>query len=205
LNNYSTMQETTVEAYIDELYRYAMSITRNPTDAEDLVQETYVRAIRAMGSLRAGSNHRSWLYTILRNIRINQLRRQRTAPESGVAENAENVFVETSRDPYALYVCKVDRERVREAIRQLSMGQREIIVLREYEGLSYQELAGILNCPVGTVMSRLARARSRLRALLSTTRQPCLARKSDGSVGVRATQPITLLGRGFDEIPQAFG
>jgi RNA polymerase sigma-70 factor (ECF subfamily) len=172
LHHYSTMQNAIVP-YIDGLYRYAMSITRNPTEAEDLVQETCVRAIRAMGSLRAGSNHKSWLFTILRNIRINQLRRQRTAPEIDVSENAENVFVETSRDPYALYVGNVERERVREAIRQLSMGQREIIVLREYEGLSYQELAGILNCPVGTVMSRLGRARSRLRALLSTTRQPC--------------------------------
>ena len=166
MHHYSTMQNTIVVPYIDGLYRYAMSLTRNPTDAEDLVQETYVRAIPAMGSLGAASNHRSWLFTILRNIRINQLRRQRTSPEIGVSENAENVFVETSRDPLALYVSKVDRERVREAIQQLSMGQREIIVLREYEELSYQELAEILNCPVGTVMSRLARARSRLRALL---------------------------------------
>ena len=167
MHHYSTIQNTIVVPYIDGLYRYAMSLTRNPTDAEDLVQETYVRAIPAMGSLGTDSNHRSWLFTILRNLRINQLRRQRTAPEIGVSENAENVFVETSRDPYALFVGKVDRERVREAIRQLSVGQREIIVLREYEELSYQELAGILNCPVGTVMSRLARARSRLRALLS--------------------------------------
>ena len=172
MDHYSTIQNTIVVPYIDGLYRYAMSITRNPTEAEDLVQETYVRAIPTMGSLGAGS-HKSWLFTILRNLRINQLRRQRTAPEIGVSENAENVFVETSRDPYALYVGKLDRERVREAIRQLSMGQREIIVLREYEGLSYQELAGILNCPVGTVMSRLARARSRLRALLSKRGNPC--------------------------------
>jgi len=119
LHHYSTIQNTIVVPYIDGLYRYAMSITRNPTDAEDLVQETYVRAIPAMGNLEAGSNHRSWLFTILRNIRLNQLRRQRTSPEIGVSENAENVFVETSRDPLALYVSKVDRERVREAIQQL--------------------------------------------------------------------------------------
>jgi DNA-directed RNA polymerase specialized sigma24 family protein len=68
------------------------------------------------------------------------------------------VFVETAADPYALYVGKVDRERVREAIRQLSVGQREIIMLREYHEPSYQELAGILNCPVGAVMSRLRHA-----------------------------------------------
>src|SRR5712692_3362483 len=70
LHHYSTTQSTIVVPYIDGLYRYAMSITRNPTDAEDLVQETYVRAIRAMGSLGAGSNHKSWLFTILRNLRL---------------------------------------------------------------------------------------------------------------------------------------
>ena len=123
LHHYSTIQNTIVVPYIDGLYRYAMSITRNPTEAEDLVQETYVRAIPTMGSLGAGS-HKSWLFTILRNLRINQLRRQRIAPEIGVSEHAENVFVETSGDPYALYVGKVDRERVREAIRRLSVGQR---------------------------------------------------------------------------------
>src|SRR6266851_9326944 len=80
LHHYSTIQNTIVVPYIDGLYRYAMSITRNPAEAEDLVQETYVRAIRAMGSLGACSNHKSWLFTILRNLRINQLRRQRTAP-----------------------------------------------------------------------------------------------------------------------------
>jgi RNA polymerase sigma-70 factor (ECF subfamily) len=161
------MHNTSGIPHIDGLYRYAMAITRNPTEAEDLVQETYVRAIRAMGSLGACGNHKSWLFTILRNLRINQLRRQRIAPEIDVSEKAENIFVETSRDPHALYVGKVERERVRDAIQHLSIGQREIILLREYEELSYQELAGILNCPVGTVMSRLGRARAKLRALLS--------------------------------------
>src|SRR5260370_23460675 len=102
LHDYSTIQNTIVVPYIDGLYRYAMSITRNPTEAEDLVQETYVRAIRAMGSLGAGSNHKSWLFTILRNLRINQLRRQRPAPRSRGSENARKWFLGAATEPFAL-------------------------------------------------------------------------------------------------------
>jgi RNA polymerase sigma-70 factor (ECF subfamily) len=160
--------------YIDGLYGYAMAITRNPAEAEDLVQETYVRAIPAMGSLPADSNLKSWLFTILRNIWLNQLRRRRTAP--GIVEidldgRTANIAGEISKDPYTLYMSKMERERVREAIQQLPIEFREIIILREYEELSYQEIASLLDCPPGTVMSRLARARSKLRTLLSATRQ----------------------------------
>src|ERR1700761_5802777 len=110
-NPNSFMHNTTGVPYLDGLYRYAMAITRNPAEAEDLVQETYVRAIRAMGSLSACTNHKSWLFTILRNLRINQLRRLRSAPQIDVNESAENVFVETSRDPHAHYVGDIERER----------------------------------------------------------------------------------------------
>jgi RNA polymerase sigma-70 factor, ECF subfamily len=82
------------------------------------------------------------------------------------SENVANLAVDTRKDPHALYVSKVEHEQVREAIGQLPLEFREIILLREYEDLSYQEIATLLQCPVGTVMSRLARARSRLRDLL---------------------------------------
>jgi RNA polymerase sigma-70 factor (ECF subfamily) len=155
--------------HIDALYSYAMAITRNRTEAEDLVQETYVRALRSMGNLPPDSNLKSWLFTILRNIWINQLRKRRAAPnmiELDVDERTADLAVETSKDPYALFVSKTEQEWVREAIGQLPVEFREIIILREYEGLSYQEIAGLLHCPLGTVMSRLARARSKLRTLL---------------------------------------
>src|SRR5580692_7603213 len=118
------MYKSNAVPYLDGLYRYAMTMTHNPAEAEDLVQETYVRAIRAMGSLGACSNHKSWLFTILRNLRINQLRRQRVAPQVDVNDNGQNVFVETGRDPHAIYVGKIERDRVREAIGQLSALQR---------------------------------------------------------------------------------
>ncbi len=166
------MQETTLSGYIDGLFGYAMVLTRNPADAADLVQETYVRALKAKESLGPGSNVKSWLFTILRNIWLNQLRHERTAPqlvELEAHEGIADVAIETSKDPHAQYVSKIEQETVRNAIQQLPAEFREIIVLREYEELSYQEIAAMLECPAGTVMSRLARARSKLRVLLSGT------------------------------------
>jgi RNA polymerase sigma-70 factor (ECF subfamily) len=167
--NGSNQEDAAGIEHIGGLYSYAMILTHNPTEAEDLVQETYVRAIPAIGRLRAGSNVKVWLFTILRNVRFNQLRYRRARPqlvEIDRDERTTNLIVETSQDPHALYATKAEREQVREAIRKLPVEFREIVLLREYEGLSYQEIASVLDCPVGTVMSRLARARSKLRTLL---------------------------------------
>jgi len=159
-----------LDEVFDGLYGYAMVLSHDRTEAEDLVQETCVRAIQAIESLRPASNVKSWLFTILRNIWLNQLRQRRAAPkivELDVDESTAGLAVEASKDPHALYVSKVEREQVRGAIQQLSKEFREIIVLREYGELSYQEIASVLGCPPGTVMSRLGRARSKLRSLLS--------------------------------------
>jgi RNA polymerase sigma-70 factor (ECF subfamily) len=168
------MQETILSGYIDGLFGYAMVLTRNPVEAADLVQETYVRALKAKQSLRPSSNVKSWLFTILRNIWLNQLRHARTAPQIVELEahgSIADVAIETSKDPHAKYVSKMEQEKVRNAIQQLPEEFREIIILREYEELSYQEIAAMLDCPAGTVMSRLFRARSRLRLLLSVNEQ----------------------------------
>jgi RNA polymerase sigma-70 factor, ECF subfamily len=158
--------------YLEGLYSYAMVLTRNHAEAEDLVQETYARAIPAMGRLRADSNMKSWLFTILRNVRLNQLRKWRNGPrlvEIEFENGATDTIAEPSKNSHDLYVSKMEAEQVRAAIQELPAGFREIILLREYEDLSYREIAKILNCPVGTVMSRLGRARTKLRTLLSAT------------------------------------
>jgi RNA polymerase sigma-70 factor (ECF subfamily) len=159
--------------HFDGLYAYAMVLSRNRTEAEDLVQETCVRAMQAIGRLRPDSNVKSWLFTILRNIWLNQLRQRRTALtiELEGGDSTAELAVETSKGPHEQYVSKMERDQVREAIQQLSVESREVILLREYEELSYQEIAILLDCPTGTVMSRLGRARSKLRALLSETLQ----------------------------------
>jgi RNA polymerase sigma-70 factor, ECF subfamily len=164
--------DTVGSEYIDGLYSYALVLTHNHAEAEDLVQETYVRAIPTVGRLRPESNIKAWLFKILRNVWFNQLRKRRRDPqmiqvdlEGGSVDN----LVNPGRDSYEIYAGKMEVRRVRAAIEQLSLEFREVILLRECEELSYQEIASLLNCPTGTVMSRLARARSKLRVLLSST------------------------------------
>jgi RNA polymerase sigma-70 factor, ECF subfamily len=155
--------------YLDGLYGYAMVLSRNSAEAEDLVQETCLRALRAIDRLRDEGSVKSWLFTILRNIWLNQLRQRRTSPEEVALDADETGLLEpadTAPDPHTGYVNLVERDEVQAAIQELPQEFREIILLREYEELSYQEIAVLLNCPPGTVMSRLARARSRLRKLL---------------------------------------
>jgi RNA polymerase sigma-70 factor (ECF subfamily) len=169
------MHDTELLQFIDGLYGYAMALSRNQHDAEDLVQETFVRAIRGKANLREGSNVKAWLFTILKNIYLNQIRKQKTFPrviEIDADEGNADIVIEESKDPFAQYVSEVDREHVVEAVQQLPPEFREVILLREFEDLSYQEIAGVLGCPAGTVMSRLARARSRLRTLLMDKVQP---------------------------------
>jgi RNA polymerase sigma-70 factor (ECF subfamily) len=164
--------DATVIDHLDGLYSYALVLTRNHAEAEDLVQETYVRALPAMGRLRTDSNTKGWLFTILRNVWLNQLRKWRNGPQMIEMEGDDGVansIVEPSKDSHELYVSKLEAEQVRTAIEELPADFREIILLREYEDLSYQEIASVLDCPVGTVMSRLGRARAKLRVLLSTT------------------------------------
>jgi RNA polymerase sigma-70 factor, ECF subfamily len=168
------MEDTTLSRYMDGLYAYAMVLSRNPALAADLIQDTYVRALKAKEGLRPDSNVKSWLFTIMRNIWLNQLRHERAGPtiaELDSDENLADVSVATTEGPLELYLRKQQRERVRAAIQQLPVEFREIIILREYEELSYSEIANVLQCPMGTVMSRLARARARLGDLLSISRE----------------------------------
>jgi RNA polymerase sigma-70 factor, ECF subfamily len=169
-----TMKDASLFGCVDGLFGYAMALTRNPTEAADLVQETYVRALKAKERLRHGSNVKSWMFTILRNIWLNQLRHKHRAPqivELEAHQGTADTTTKRSKDPYAQYVSEMEQKEVRNAIQQLPTQFREIIILREYEELSYQEIAALLECPAGTVMSRLARARSRLRVLLSENEQ----------------------------------
>jgi RNA polymerase sigma-70 factor (ECF subfamily) len=167
--------------YLDSLYSYAMVLTRNYADAEDLVQETYVRAMPAMNRLRPESNVKGWLFKILRNAWLNHLRKRRTASEiawSDVEDGSAADIAAPSQDSYHALVSKLEKEQVQAAIQALPVKFREIVLLREFEELSYDEIAGLLDCPVGTVMSRLARARSKLRALLTSMEPESFAGKA---------------------------
>jgi RNA polymerase sigma-70 factor, ECF subfamily len=186
--------------YLDGLYGYAIVLSRNSAEAEDLVQETCLRALPAIDGLRAEGSVKSWLFTILRNIWLNQLRQRRTAPdliELDADENGTYEPADVTQDPRNGFVNKVKREQVQVAIQQLPVEFREIIILREYEELSYQEIAGLLGCPIGTVMSRLARARARLRDLLSDRLQAARPQEEARRMTPRHKQWI-----GFEAEPQ---
>ena len=155
--------------YLDGLYGYAMSLTHNRADAEDLVQETYLRAMSAFERLRPDSNLRSWLFTILRNIHLNQIRDGFSQLRVDIDEPVHGRWEfedKSSKDPLFLYAEKARQADVRKAIEKLPDAYREVIVLREFEELSYEQIAQVLDCPPGTVMSRLSRAREKLKEML---------------------------------------
>jgi RNA polymerase sigma-70 factor (ECF subfamily) len=156
--------------HIDSLYGYAMTLTHNPSEAEDLVQETYLRAVKAFGQLVPNSNLKSWLFVIMRNAWLNQIRHLQSGPrflEMDGEHDSRQWSDQLTGDPHVIYLRKLEREEIAAAIDSLPRLYREIVVLRDVEGFTYQEIATMLGCPAGTVMSRLGRARERLRKSLA--------------------------------------
>lgn len=152
--------------HIDSLYGYALTLTRDATEAEDLVQETYLRATSAANRPDADSNLKGWLFVIMRNAWLNQLRHKKSGPHFVELDLDEPAAARAQENPHVVYLRKLERQQVREAIESLPHAYREIVVLRDIEGFTYQEIATVLDCPAGTVMSRLGRARERLRKSL---------------------------------------
>jgi RNA polymerase sigma-70 factor (ECF subfamily) len=153
-------------AHIDALFGYAVTLTRDLTKAEDLLQETYLRATSAVNKPPLNGNLKAWLFVIMRNAWLNQVRHDRSGPTFVELETNEQKDDAIS-NPHVVYLRKLEREQVRAAIEKLPEAYREIVVLRDIEGFTYQEIALVLACPAGTVMSRLGRARAKLRASLS--------------------------------------
>jgi RNA polymerase sigma-70 factor (ECF subfamily) len=150
-------------ALFASVYRAARRLTKNTADAEDLTQETYVRALGAVGSFEFGTNLKSWLFTILRNISRNRLR-DRARAIVVVDGDAVNRFdgVDANETPEALLLRDAQSRDLWAAIESLSPVLRETVRLRDIEELSYAEIARRLHIPIGTVMSRLSRARELL-------------------------------------------
>jgi RNA polymerase sigma-70 factor (ECF subfamily) len=149
----------------DQLYNFARWLTQDSTEAEDLVQETYAKALRGFGSFQAGTNFRAWMYRILRNSFLSSRTGLKTmVPLDG--ETDESFLPAESSTPESILIAHVDREIVQEALADLPVPSREILLLCEVEEMSYQEIAELLSIPIGTVMSRLFRARKALRELL---------------------------------------
>jgi len=156
--------------HLSALYGYATMLTLDRAKAEELVQETYLRAVRAFDRLTPNSNLKGWLFTIMRNAWFNDLRHGRTGPGLVNLEGGDlpaSDFSDASgSNPHVIFIRKITRDEVRAAIESLPVHYREVVVLRDLEDFSYQEIAAVIGCPVGTVMSRLGRAREKLRLLL---------------------------------------
>ena len=147
----------------DQLYNFAHWLTQDAAEAEDLVQETYAKALRGFSSFQAGTNFRAWMYRILRNSFLNS----RTGLKIMVAFDEErHEPASDSPTPESLLIEQADREMVRQALSELAVPFREVLLLCEVEDMSYEEIAQTLAMPLGTVMSRLFRARKALRNLL---------------------------------------
>ncbi|HEX4308923.1 MAG TPA: sigma-70 family RNA polymerase sigma factor [Acidobacteriaceae bacterium] len=156
----------------DQLYNFAHWLTGNGVDADDLVQETYARALRGFGSFEAGTNLRAWMYRILRNTFLTSrsgLAAQKTMNLDDDDAGAVQEWTVHAVTPERLMLQQENRQLMLDALESLSAGDREILLLCEVEEMSYREIAQVLAVPAGTVMSRLSRARTRLRQALSAT------------------------------------
>jgi RNA polymerase sigma-70 factor (ECF subfamily) len=162
--------------FMDSLYAAAMRMTRNPADAEDLVQETYLKAFRGFGGFEQGTNLKAWLYRILTNTYINAYRAKKRRPDESDLEEVEDLYL--YRRLGGLEAAAAGRsaedelldiytdDEVKQAIEALPEQFRMAVLLADVEGFSYKEIADILDVPIGTVMSRIHRGRRALQKKL---------------------------------------
>jgi RNA polymerase sigma-70 factor, ECF subfamily len=158
--------EATALPFMRSIYNTALYLTRRPEDASDLVQETYLRAYRTFSNFTPGTNCKAWLFTIMYSVFVNKYRKEQREPESVSIEELEEKFhrslAAAEWDPYLVQNTGVMAPEVDQALNSLPESFRLAVLLVDVEEMSYEEAATILNCPMGTLRSRLFRARKLL-------------------------------------------
>ncbi|MDB6053721.1 MAG: polymerase sigma factor [Verrucomicrobiales bacterium] len=167
----SKLFEQTVLPHLDAAYNLARWLAGNDHDAQDVAQEASLRAFKFFGNFR-GENARAWLLTIVRNTFYNWLQKNRRQEMAGELDDEALAVEDAAVNAEALNLRLADAAAVRRAVEELPVEFREIVVLREMEGFSYKEIADLSDVPIGTVMSRLARARKRLQKRLAGEFKP---------------------------------
>src|SRR3954471_19434164 len=165
--------EETVLPHLDAAFNYARWLTRNNADAEDVVQDACVRAMRFFSSLR-NDDARAWLFAIVRNTWYGRVSRRPSLTEATPLDSARDEQPDDALDPEKRLLQQHTVAHARAGLGHPASHFREVIVLREIEGLSYKEIAAVVRVPIGTVMSRLARAREGLPAVLKLTTRETL-------------------------------
>jgi len=158
--------ETAVLPHLDAAYNLARWLTRNDADAEDVVQEAYLRAFRFFGGFH-GDDGRAWLLGIVRNTSYTWMQRNRSAQLNTPLDDELPEVRSDDMNPEAQLLQKGDAQMLRQAVEELPLEFREVLVLRELDEMSYKQIAVVADLPLGTVMSRLARARKRLQQILT--------------------------------------
>ena len=175
--------------HLDAAYRFAMSLCHDPAEADDLVQETFLKALRAFDTFEEGTNCKAWLFRILRNTRINRVR---TGSREVAMDDAADMLHATTlvgwserafyRGPESAAALAATREELERALQELPRDFREAVVMADVEGLSYKEIAEVMGTPIGTVMSRLFRGRRAMRERLRGVTGGSLSLEGGGDV-----------------------
>ena len=164
--------ESMAMPFMDQLYSHALRLTKNSSDAEDLVQETYLKGYRAFSTFEEGTNLRAWLFRILTNSFINNYRKKQRSFEEEDLDDVEDMYLhrrlEITQTPSLgmsaedMLFERLTEEEIKDAVEDLPTQYREVVLLADVQGFSYKEIADILDIPDGTVMSRLHRGRAKL-------------------------------------------
>lgn len=167
--------EGLVDAYKDKIYSYVSRMLHDPVEAEDIAQDTFVRAFQNLPNFRGASTFQTWLYRIAGNLVIDSVRRHRRREDGAISLDApmdtdeglmSRELADDRRGPHELAESAAIREEVEMALARLTPRLRTVLVMYDLQGMSYQEIADALGCPLGTVKSRLFNARAQLKSML---------------------------------------